>query len=245
MISLYDFYLLYIYPILFKFYNIKVVDNYNITKLDNSVIFISKHTSHNYDLLIGLITISLYIGRTIKGLGHYFIHYACPHYKYFGILTGNKNNADTLIANNQPIWVIPGGAEEMLIAYNNPSQINWISKSGNYRTGFAKLSKEYNIPIIPVSCPETEYMVFQPILFMFTYLRFIRLIDYFITFNKSPKLLYFKMVAVCLSHFVVIPIPIKLTFTIGKPLLIKEEETIIDFTKRCENELSTLIKKNL
>jgi len=53
---LFLFILKYIYPILVKFYSIQIIGEKNLIN-EKSVMFISKHTTHNYDLIPGLFTL--------------------------------------------------------------------------------------------------------------------------------------------------------------------------------------------
>lgn len=51
--------------------------------------------------------------------------------------------------------------------------------------------------------------------------------------------MFFTMVFGCI---LIIPIPINIEFTIGKHIYRADNETLIEFTKRCEKELNLLIK---
>ena len=242
---LFIFVIKYIYPLIELFYSIKIIgkDNLNI---DKQTIYIFKHTTHNYDLIPGLFTLYKVLKKPVRGLGHFLFYLLCPHYIKLGIVVGDRYIAEKLIENNESIAIIPGGAEEMTSSLTEPNRLNWISKSGNYKTGFAKLSMKYDIEIVPIAAKNTEYMVFSPILY---FINKTNLITKFNTLmNNSGKyyiiLFYIKLFfTLIFASLLVIPIPVPLTFLIGKPLKKNKDETLIDYTKRCETSLQNLIYK--
>ena len=108
----YKLFLNYIYPLIILYYPINIINKNNIYKnLDKSCIYISRHTLHNYELLLGLFTINNYSPKVIRGLGHYLIYIMCPWYLLLGIIIGTKKNAEMLIKNNEYLFIIPGGGE--------------------------------------------------------------------------------------------------------------------------------------
>lgn len=234
---LFLFILKFIYPIIVKFYNIKIIGKENLIN-DKSVIYISKHTTHNYDLIPGLFTLYNSLKKPVRGLGHFFIYFFCPHYTKLGVVIGDKYTAEKLIENNESIAIIPGGVEEMLSCTTDPLKLNWVSKSGKYKTGFARLAIKYDIDIVPVAAKNVEYMVFSPMLYLINKFN----IKYTNSKNTHITLFYIKAFFITLfSSILVIPIPMPLTFVIGSPIKIKQNENEIEYAKRCELGLQTLI----
>ena len=110
----YNLFLNYIYPLIILFYPIKIINKKNIYhNLDKSCIYISRHTLHNYELLLGLFTLNKHSPKIIRGLGHYLIYIMCPWYLLLGIIIGTKKNAEILIKNNEYLFIIHGVGEEM------------------------------------------------------------------------------------------------------------------------------------
>ena len=229
-----------------KFYNIKLKNIENIPQHNKSVIYISRHTTHNYDIFPGLFLFYDFYKKPIRGIGFHLIDFTLPHYKYCGVVIGNRNNVNKLIDNNEIIYIMPGGAEESTIGSENSYKLNWISKSGNYRTGFARIATERNIEIIPITGENTEEMVFSPIIFLANLFYITKLFDYLL---KIPGIIglvfyYIKLIFSCIfGGLFVIPIPVSVTLHIGTPLKKNENESLLEFTKRCENELQSLYLK--
>lgn len=243
----YKFFKNYIYNLLILFYPITAVNTKNIYNGDNSCIYISRHTTHNYELLLGLFTINKYSKKTIRGLGHYLIYLMCPWYLLLGIVVGTRKNAEQLIKNNEYLFIIPGGGEEMTYGSENFYRTYWYSKSQKYKTGFAKLAYDNNLPIIPIHGKNIEYMVFSPVIWIANKIKLTKLFDLFhncfYNFLFIYKVLfYIKMVfTVIFGCVLIIPVPTNIYLIIGDHIYKKENETLIEFTQRCESELNKLI----
>ena len=237
-----------IYPFLKIFYSIKIIDKENLIN-DRPIMFISKHTTHNYDLIPGLFTLYKEIKKPVRGLGHFLVYLLCPHYIKLGIVVGDRHTAEKLTKRNENISVIPGGAEEMISSVINPNKVNWISKSGKYKTGFARLSIQYEYDIVPIAAKNIEYMVFSPILYIIKKTYLITIFNTLMNkYENSPNvyiiLFYIKAIfTVLFCSILVIPIPVPITFIIGNPIKKNKDETLIEYTKRCEISLQHLIYK--
>ena len=139
--SYFYMWLTFLYDNFWKLYfNIKLKNPENIPKHNKSVIYISRHSTHNYEVVPGSILLSKYHNKPIRGIGHYYVNILIPYAKYCGIVVGTKDNVNHLIDNNEIIFIFPGGQEELTIGSDNAYVVNWKSKSGNYRTGFAKIA---------------------------------------------------------------------------------------------------------
>ncbi len=161
-------YLKYIYPFILNFYNVKIINKDKLINKDKNKpnIFISRHSTHNFDILIGLITLYRYNNKLVRGCGHFLVKYLYPHYINLGIFVGTKENAQYLLDNNEDIFIMPGGAEEMTIGSNNSNKLYWYSKSRKIKSGFAKLAIKNNINIIPICCKNVENMTFSPFVYI-------------------------------------------------------------------------------
>lgn len=231
----------YNYPFLEWFYNIQIIGSENISTDDSKpIIYISKHSSHNYELIMGLFLIYKYSKIPIRGLGHYLINYICFHYKQFGVIVGSRYNAELLLKNNEHIYILPGGGEEMATSILHPNKINWYSMSGNYRTGYAQLSEKYNADIILVTASNIENMIFSPLMYIALKLKLFELLDYLFVLFENRYIIYFKLFISILLNMFVIPISVPITFYVNKPIKKRSDESVLDFAIRCESLLQQL-----
>lgn len=239
----------FIYNFLIIYYPITIINKDKIYNKEKSCIYISRHTTHNWELLLGLFTLNKYSNKIIRGLGHYLIFILCPYYYFLGVVRGTKNNALELIKNNEYLFIIPGGGEEMTIGSENFKKTYWISKSKKYKTGFAKLAYDNNIPIIPIHSHNVEFMVFSPGIFLANKLYLTKL--YSILMDNINSLYFYKILfyikmafTLLFGSYLVIPIPINMTLKIGEHIYKKDNEDLISYTKRCEIELNSLLKSD-
>lgn len=243
----------------FKFYKnvvMQLIHIYYPTKLTNpeniydgpkSCIYISRHTTHNWELLIGLFAINAVSKKVIRGLGHYLIYILCPWYIPLGVVVGTRDNANKLIQSNEHLFIIPGGGEEMTFGSNNSLKTFWYSKSRKYKTGFAKLAYDNNLPIIPVHGKNTEIMVFAPFIILANYIGLTKLFHYLMVNTKSNNVYKYLFIlkmfcSTIFGSILVIPVPKKINMHIGKRIYKKEDEDLETFTRRCESELNLLIQ---
>lgn len=237
----------YVIGWLHLFYPISVINKDNVYNGKKSCIYISRHTTHNWELLLGLFAINQHSKQIIRGLGHYLIYVMCPWYILLGVVIGTRANANELIKRNEYLFIIPGGGEEMTFGSENSNKTYWYSKSRKYKTGFAKLAYDNNLPVIPVHGANVEYMVFQPIIYIANLLHITRLYEQLM--NRSTNdmiyqiLFYFKMVCtVIFGSLLVISVPTKIRMYIGEHIYKTENEDLLTFTKRCELALNKTIK---
>ena len=244
----YNFFIKYIYPTIILFYPINIKNKENIYQnVDKSCIYISRHTLHNYELLLGLFTLNINSPKVIRGFGHYLTYILCPWYLLLGIVVGTKKTAEFLIKNNEFLFIIPGGGEEMTFGHENFYKTYWNSKSKKYKTGFAKLAYDNNLAVIPIHGKNVEYMIFMPFIYIANKISITKLYHYLmININNLiiyKILFYIKMVfTLIFGSILVIPISINIELIIGKHIYKADNETLIEFTKRCEKELNLLIK---
>lgn len=236
----------YLYPLIKKFYNIKLKNVENIPTHNKSVIYISRHSTHNYDIIPGLLLFNEYYKFPIRGIGHYIINIILPHYKHCGVVIGTRDNVHKLIDNNEIIYILPGGEEESTIGHENAYKINWITKSGNYRCGFTKVACDRDIEIIPVVGQNTEEMVFAPFIWLANLLMITKYYDRLVQIPGIIGLIFFYIKLILNTLFgaiFVIPIPVSVTLHVGIPLKKEADEDLLTFTKRCESELQKLYFK--
>lgn len=237
--------------IFYKFYPFNIINKENVYNGERSCIYIGRHSTHNWELILGLFTFNKHSCKIIRGLGHYIIFLFCPWYILAGVVIGTRKLAQQLIDNNEYLFILPGGGEEMTFGSENANKTFWISKSKKYKTGFAKLAYDNNIPVIPVASKNVEYMLFQPFIIIANLLYITKLYEMLMNSIDTDKygfklyhfLFYFKMW--CTSFFgsmLVIPIPQTINIKIGKHIYKNEDEDVLTFAKRCENELNTILQ---
>lgn len=242
----YKFFINYIYTAITSFYNIKIKNKDNIYNGDKSCIYISRHTSHNWELLLGLFTINKISKKPVRGLGHYLIYITAPYYLLLGIVIGRRNLANQMIKMGEYLFIIPGGMEEMTMCGNSFYKCYWMSKSKKYKTGFARLAYENNLPVIPIHGKNCEFMVFSPFAYIATKLNIQTIYSNYM--QKIESLFIYKILFFIKAIFtfifcgiLVIPIPTKIELIIGKKIERNENESVVEFTKRCEQALNELL----
>lgn len=231
-------------PFLHYFWRVQVKSEY-ATVDDGPIIYLAKHSSHNFEILIMAVYLYLRTGRPVRGIGHYFIRYMCPHFAWFGMEVGTRSNVDWLLSQGESVCILPGGQEEMVGLWSDRSY-SWMSMSGRPRYGFAEFAIKHNATVIPLSLVGVESMRFAPILFLLEWTcRFAGLktfqhyyAQHVIAFQKNwiyaniLVLLY-----VIASAVLVVPIPRQLRLDIGTPLAPRKDETKQSFALRCYDAL--------
>lgn len=246
---IYNLYINHIYEFITSFYNISIKNKENIHLGDTSCIYISRHTTHNWELLLGLFTINKISKKPVRGLGHYLIYLMAPYYLLLGIVVGNRQIANSLIKNGEYLFIIPGGMEEMTFGGDLFYKTYWLSKSKKYKTGFARLAIDNNIPVIPVHGRGCEFMVFSPVSYLASKLSIQKKYSNFMNSVKCDMLytMMFYLKAIITFIFCglfVIPMPANIELIIGDKIEKKEGEDILSFTKRCEHGLNKLLDSN-
>ncbi len=248
----FNFFYKYIYTFINLYHNYNVVNSENINKdYNKGCIYISRHSTHNYELLGGLFTLYKYSKKPVRGIGHYLIYILCPYYISLGVVIGTNGNVDNLLKHNEDVYILPGGAEEMTYGGKNALTCYWTTMSNRYRMGFAKLAIKHNVPIIPVASLEVKDIVWAPFIDLARLLYITEIYNWilFICFEYKKLyriLFYIKIFMSCLfGSILVIPKPKKINLRIGNHIYIQENESVFDFTKRCETELNNLVKTEI
>ncbi len=242
----YKLFINYIYQIITSFYKIRIKNKENIHNGDSSCIYISRHSLHNWELLIGLFTINKFSKKPVRGLGHYLIYIMAPYYVLLGVVVGNRKTAERLINGGEYLFIIPGGMEEMTFGKDNFYKTYWYSKSRKYKTGFAKLAVENNIPVVPIHGRNCEFMVFSPIAYLADKLNIQTTYSNIMENVKSDLafkiLFYIKAIFTFIfCGLLVIPVPTNIELIVGEKIEKRENETALQFAKRCEIGLNVLL----
>jgi hypothetical protein len=244
----YKLFLRFVYEFIAKFYNLKIINKHNIHNGDQSCIYISRHTTHNYELMLGLFSLNKFSKKPVRGLGHYLIYFLAPWYVLLGVVSGSRKNALELIRNEEYIFVIPGGGEEMSFGSESFYKCYWYSKSKKYKTGFAKLACDNNLPVIPIHGRNCEYMVFSPAIYVCNKLGLTKAYSNFMDNIENivlyKVLFYIKMFFTAVfGSLLVIPVRTNIELIIGNKIIKEKNETLLEFTKRCEKSLNKLLRQ--
>ena len=240
---IFRFMYIYLYPLIARFYNIDIIGCEYITNTSKPIIIISEHTSHNYDVVAGIFALYSKLNIPVRGLSHYYAKYLNPLYTSIGVVTGTRNNIEMLIENNELIALKPGGYEKMAYGSENAYKTKWISKSGNYRCGFARYAYNHGIPVYPMIGKNSEEMAFSPLVYLLNKLKVTKFYTMLLTLPEPfGSLFYFmqQLFVYTACYLLMFPVPVSVTFVVGEPLIAKEGETILEFAKRCEHTLDQM-----
>ena len=86
-------------------------------------------------------------------------------------------------------------------------------------------------------------MAFTPFIWLANILYLTKLYDKLVKLPGCIGLFFFYLKLICSVIFgmiLIIPMPVPITLHIGNPLTKKNNETLLEFTKRCEYELQEL-----
>lgn len=166
------------------------------------VIMACTHSLATYDMLLLMAEVYKKVGRIpcslidrlfykIPGLG--------PLMERTGCVLGTYDNAASLLANAEMLYIAPGGMRESLRPMTERYQILWEG-----RRGFVKLSIETGAPIVLAACPKADdlYDVYPNALssFFYKHLKVPVFLARGLGLSPIPK-------PVQLRHFISEPIP--------------------------------------
>ena len=156
-------YLDFIYPFLKTLRNYhqhEVIGMENVPEKGRLLVAVN-HSLATYD--IALLCCAIYeekkrIARPLADRLFFKIPFLGDLTNEFGAVEGNKENAESLLHNEQLVTVAPGGMREALRPSTERYQILWEK-----RTGFIKLAIKTGTPIIVATCPKADdlYDVFE------------------------------------------------------------------------------------
>jgi 1-acyl-sn-glycerol-3-phosphate acyltransferase len=115
------------------------------------LIFVGNHTTYGlFDTVFLLEWMRDQKGIALRSMGDH-VHFQIPLWKdvmtRFGVVDGNREEADRLMAAGECILVFPGGAREVARRKGEKYPVLWKE-----RTGFARLAVKHGCSIVPFSC---------------------------------------------------------------------------------------------
>jgi 1-acyl-sn-glycerol-3-phosphate acyltransferase len=114
-----------------------------------AAVLVANHT-FGYDVAFPLAAVFTRLGRQTWVLGDHLwwkIPVIGPIAAALGVVDGNNDTADRLLARGELLLVLPGGLREAVKPRELRYQLLW-----GHRYGFVKLAIRHQIPLIPLAC---------------------------------------------------------------------------------------------
>jgi hypothetical protein len=215
-----------------------------------AALLIGMHSTHNSDILVGMLSLFEVIGRVSRGLMHTVLFWFVPWVARLGLLPGTRENAVQLLVEGSMCGVLPGGGEEAMSGHENAYLLHprWTTRRGFVVVAreAAKTSKK-PIYLVPYFCKNVEEMRFNPFFYVFNKLGLSRFyMEKLVTLPGKAGWIFKQIGSVVWYNvaFLSIPVPVKITFILGKPILPKWDEESDDvIAEKCKDGLMKLIQK--
>eukprot|EP00930_Biecheleria_cincta_P097888 TRINITY_DN89574_c0_g1_i1.p1 TRINITY_DN89574_c0_g1~~TRINITY_DN89574_c0_g1_i1.p1 ORF type:complete len:369 (+),score=48.38 TRINITY_DN89574_c0_g1_i1:858-1964(+) len=227
------------------FHGFEVKGVENLPLAGKGALLISMHSTHNADILVactGLHEASG--GRAPRGLLHRIVFMLHPYTRYMGMVPGQRYTAKHLIQRGYLTCVLPGGAEEAMTGHDNAYNLHPRWKD---RRGFAHVAQDADADIIPVFIKNAEEMRFSPIFYVCNRMGLTRIYTSLVDKRIPVFSWILKQMGLgmwfCLS-WLGIPIPVKVTMYIGKPISKRENDFVDDIAERARAALQAMIHEH-
>lgn len=148
-----------VFPLNNFLHRIEFIGGEKVLNNKTGVLTIHLHSTHNCDILFGILSTHKHFGRVARGLIHRQIMFLNPLFQYIGLVAGYRTTATDLLNEGYIVSVIPGGAEEALTGHENSYKLTWPEN----RTGFVKVALSAGVPIVPIFYQNVEEMRWNPI----------------------------------------------------------------------------------
>jgi len=227
------------------FHRFEVKGVENLPPAGKGALIISMHSTHNADILMACTGLHEATGgRVPRGLLHRIVFMFNPFTRYMGMVPGQRYTAKHLIRQGYLTCVLPGGGEEAMTGHENAYNLHPRWKD---RRGFAHVAQDAGADIIPVFAQNGEEMRFSPIFYVCNRLGFTRSYQRLVE-KQIPGLSWvLKQTGMatwfCLS-WIGIPIPVKVTLHVGKPISKSESDSVDDIAERSREALQAMIKEH-
>lgn len=223
------------------FHDFEIEGLENMPPEGKGALMISIHSTHNVDIPMGLTGLYEKTGRVPRGLLHRVLFTLHPFVKYLGFIPGQRHTAKHLLQQGFLTCVLPGGGEEAMSGHENAYVLHprWHD-----RRGFAHVAQEAGVDIIPVFLKNVEEMRFNIFFYLanrfgFTH-RFQHLVDLRIPavswcLKQLGSAVWFSL------SFTGIPVPVKVTMFIGKPICVGTEDSVDEVAEKSRLALQAMI----
>ncbi len=119
------------------------------------VLFVGNHTIYGLlDLPLMVMHVHRERGLFMRGLGdraHFHVPLWGEFLRRFGVVNGTRENARQLLAEGEPVLVLPGGGREVAKRKGERYELIW-----KQRLGFARIAIEAGCPVIPFGAVGAE-----------------------------------------------------------------------------------------
>ncbi len=217
-----------------KYFRATIVGHENLPKRKGALL-VANHGIYGYDSILILKLIFDNTGRTIRALGDH-AHFKFPIWRdilsKIGVVQGTPENAVKTLQDNEIVLVFPGGVRDMFKGRQESYELKW-QKS----TGFARVALKARRPIIPLAAigpDDALYVVKDREEMKETFV------------GKLTKTIlggdkYVMPLALGLGP---LPLPVKFTYHVGRPISLKnyyggEDDPVVI------KEVQTIVKNRL
>lgn len=217
--------------------------NFQSQPRDKGVLFYTRHSTHNSDILTVLVCCWQVTGRVTRALFHRLLVEGAPWIRYIGGVAGQRSSAVALLRSNFWCGVIPGGAEEAMKGHENCYRVLWPAN----RTGFAKVAKESEAMIVPFFVRNSEESRFNPVIDVWHLIKGYKLYDAIVAANipiLTPLVHYLAPVVWFFITYIQIPIPVRCTLIFGEAVPYDRDEDTQMLVDRCHTRLQSLIDEH-
>jgi len=229
----------YNFSLYFHDFEIEGLDN--LPPKGKGALLIAMHATHNVDIPLGITGLHEKTGRAPRGLIHRGLFAFHPYFKYWGLIPGQRHTAKHLLQHGFLVAVLPGGAEEALTGHENAYVLHprWRD-----RRGFAHVAQDAGVDIIPMFMKNVEEMRFNFFFFLgnrfgLTH-RFQNLVDARIP-GVSFVLKQLGFLIWWTLAYTGIPVPVKLTMFVGKPIRVGKEDSVDDVAEQSRLALQAMM----
>ncbi|EFV13117.1 hypothetical protein HMPREF9336_02036 [Segniliparus rugosus ATCC BAA-974] len=123
---------------------------------DGRFLLVANHVLSGSDVPLIMHEVSRHVGKPVRPLAHWafgqFKGFFGDMFQAMGAVVGSPENADKLMAANEPVLVFPGGAREIARGKDQLHQLDW-----GERKGFARVAVKHKYPIIPTTVVGADY----------------------------------------------------------------------------------------
>lgn len=237
------------------FHGFKVVGAEKLPK--DGALMVGFHSTHNQDVVTGVIGMYDATGRVPRGLLHRMVFLFNPWVGYLGLVPGQRKTAVQLLRKGFLVGVLPGGGEEAMYGHEHAYDLHprW-----NDRKGFAYVAREAEVPIVPIFTKNIEEMRFNLIFWILNILGFTRMYARFLAYlteqsKLKPKSMFWKRSAwivkqlglvswFMLSWVLSFWVPVQTTMYVGEPIIVKKDDDVIEIARKAREGLQAMIDEH-
>lgn len=223
-------------------HNFEVHDLEKVRSIKGSRLLLGYHTRNTIDLM--------YLIAALKPkilVSHLFfkVPITCRLLPFIGFMPSKDEASfvDALLeSDKKPLMLLPGGVLECLKPYRDQYRVTWKDKPGFARVIHEQKEKfENGVSVVPFYMKNCERIYFTTA----SWYEFSGKLatEWYHRFRKGEILLLCVLMSLILFSwgFGVLPVPVKLDTYFGKPITLKENESVEDFSRRINKHLEQMM----